>query len=397
MRYSIPVMRGIIALAAILIWANVNSFAFQNRTIDSPLQITGIKEDQSVANPLAPVKVSVSGKARNLNKITSENLVFSIDLNGVSSGSTVDAPVQLIKSPANVNIFDWEPKNITLSVEDAVTKTLPIFIETTNSVADGYTISSVTTDPDTVEVWGSPSLLATISDLSVSVDVRSKKQSFVAPAIPRAVLASGIIPTNIKIKPESVSVHINIEKGSATRTLGIRPTLVGDLPSGYHIKEIKFDPPVVTIQGNHRALNALDDIFSSPIQLSDQRKTFTQKASVDLPRGLKTVGENLVDVQVIIELNQSSREFTISPEFINLTEGFGVSGSDPKSIRVVVVGDESALQDISRKDVQLNIDLQGVLSGSSSVDISSGMFSLPSGLSIGSFTPDKIEVILSRL
>lgn len=397
MRYSIPVMRGIIALAAILIWANVNSYAFQNRTVNSQLQINGLGSDQTIANPITPVKVSVSGKSRNLNKITSDNLVFGIDLRGASSGSVLTAPVELIKSPPNVNIFDWEPKSLTVLVEDGVIKNLPIYIETTGNLADGYFVSSTVADPSSAEVWGSPTLLANISDLSLSVDVSGKRKSFKVPAVPQATLGTGVTPTNISIKPESVAVSINIEKGSSTRILGVRPTLAGELPSGYHIKEIIFDPPVMSIQGNHRSLNALSDIFSSPIQLADQRKTFTQKVSVDLPRGLKTVGENLIDAKVIIELNQSSREFTISPEFINITEGFGVSTSDPKSIRVVVVGDESTLQDISRKDIQLNVDLQGVLSGSNSIDITSGMFNLPSGLSVGSFTPDKIEVILSRL
>lgn len=397
MRYSIPVMRGIIALAAILIWANVNSYAFQNRTIDSQLQVIGLESHQTVADPLTPIKVSVSGKSRNLNKITSDNLVFGIDLSGSRSGSTITAPVELIKSPPNVNIFDWQPKSLTLLIEDGVTKNLPIFIETTGSLADGYFISSTVSEPSSAEVWGSPTLLANISDLSLSVDVQGKRKSFTVPAVPKVTLGTGIVPTNIYVTPASVSVSINIEKGSSTRILGVRPTLAGELPSGYHIKEIIFNPPVMTIQGNQRSLNALEDIFSSPINLTDQRKNFTQKVSIDLPRGLKTAEENLIDAKVIIELNQSSREFTISPEFTNLTEGFGVSTSDPKSIRVVVVGDESTLQNISRQDIQLNVDLQGVLSGSNSVDITAGMFSLPQGLSVGSFTPDRIEVILSRL
>lgn len=397
MAASVPTIRILVIAAALLVWANVTAFTVHTKTISLPLQVINLEAGLAVAEALPVIKVNISGSVVSLAKVSESNLMFAVDLNSIAANQTQQIPVTLQKAPKNISVLSYEPHDLTLSAEQAVTKQLPVTIAPEGNLADGYTISSATTNPGEVTLTGSPTLLDDITEVVAAVDVARRRSTFTIPAIPLVSLGENLSSTNIRMSPNLVEATINIEKGSPVRNLGVKPTFTGNLPAGFFLKEVRFDPPVVSVTGNQRLISGLSHLVSTPINLTDRNRTFSEQASIDLSTGVKVVGENLVTAEVIIERSEASREFSVSPEFINVTEGFGVTSITPRSIQLVVVGEQDVLANLKRTDIKLSVDLQRSLSGSNTITITPGMFSLPSGVGVGSFTPETIEVILSRL
>ena len=337
----------------------------------------------------------MSGKSRDLSQITDSSLVFAVDLSAAAAGGNLTLPVTLQTSPAHIDVLGWSPTSLTVSVDAAITKTVPVAFDTAGYAADGYTAADITATPSTVELTGSPQLLDHITDVLATVDLHNHKASFDVPVTPR-VEFDGATITNVSQNPSWVTAHVNIQKGSAFRNLGIKPTFTGTLPVGYFMREVQFNPPVVMVSGNQRALAALTELLSTPINLDNHHQTFTDSVAVNLPRGVKLVGDDLIKVQVSIQLAQASRQFSVTPQFVNVSEGESVTAITPKAITLVVVGEEDVLSHLHLEDIKFNVDLQRALSGTNEITIDAGMFSLPAGVSVGSFTPGTLEVILSR-
>src|SRR5689334_2178720 len=125
MRVSMAVMRVGIILSAVLLWANVQAFAFRTQTLTLPLTVINLSKGLAVGTPLGQINVQVSGRSFYLNKITDENLKFSINLQAASVGSSITVPVELTDTPDQVHVLGWEPKQIDVKVDTAITATLP--------------------------------------------------------------------------------------------------------------------------------------------------------------------------------------------------------------------------------------------------------------------------------
>jgi hypothetical protein len=64
---------------------------------------------------------------------------------------------------------------------------------------------------------------------------------------------------------------------------------------------------------------------------------------------------------------------------------------------VVVSGAPEAINRLQRDDVVLELDLRGTLSGANLLTVTAAMFKTSAGISVASFTPATVEVVLSRL
>jgi YbbR domain-containing protein len=152
----------------------------------------------------------------------------------------------------------------------------------------------------------------------------------------------------------------------------------------------------VTVKGNQRILDTLESIPTTPINLDGKRKTFNEQVAVDLPDGITLVGENVVLAEVLVALTTGTRQISVVPQYVNVAEGMSVTTVLPESVAVTVTGDPRVINKIGKRDIKLNLDLSGLLSGSNPVTITESQFTLPAGTSLASFSPASLEVVLVR-
>lgn len=390
-------MRVVILAIALLLWANVSLVSSRTVTVSAPMVISGLGSGLAVADVITDVEAKLSGSLYAVGKLTDDSVSFTLDLTGINEPGHYSRELTVRTLPEGIKLIGFSPKLIVFDVDQEVSKQLPVVIRTTGQVADDYSVEDATVVPDKVTVWGAARVLETISEARAYVAVDGRSSSFTAPVDFTVETAAGRRIQTLRLSPESGKAAVVIKQGAAFRNLGISPTFSGELPGGFWIREVQFEPPMVTVRGQQRQLQALTFLTTTPIDLSDRLASFYDQVAVDLPQGVEMVEENLISVHVIIDSAQDTRQLAIVPRYVNVTESFSVTAINPSSVRVVLAGNSSVIRRISRADVVLNLDLQGTLSGTAVVEVSSAMFEVPEGVTVVSFTPKTVEVVLSRL
>jgi YbbR domain-containing protein len=93
--------------------------------------------------------------------------------------------------------------------------------------------------------------------------------------VPRGVTVKRVVPAQI---------HIDFNP-SATRSVDVRPRVIGTFVSGYGITDISADPPTITIEGPQNHVNAIDTAITDPVDVSGVvgKATFTTHVYVPDP------------------------------------------------------------------------------------------------------------------
>lgn len=93
------------------------------------------------------------------------------------------------------------------------------------------------------------------------------------------------VPRNVKVVQVVPSqFHISFDR-SETRTVPVQPRVIGTLLSGYGITDVTTDPPVITIVGPERRVNAIQNAMTDPVDATGVvgTATFTTHAYVSDP------------------------------------------------------------------------------------------------------------------
>ncbi|MDD5605790.1 MAG: CdaR family protein [Patescibacteria group bacterium] len=393
---SIEVMRGLVLVAAVLLWLNVYGFQNRQMVVTAPVKIVGLMSEMAVVEPVTGIEVTLSGSSRALAQVNQQTLGFVMNLTGISSVGEYEADVELDRSPKGVNVITFSPVHWQLTLDYRTTKEVPVSVALTGSVANGYHVTRTSPAVASVTLSGAADLLGSISEAVVPIQLGGQSKSFSTVADITAVDSQNRPLYNVNVAPTNMAVQIDIARGVATRTLGLSPIFAGELPGGYWIREVVFEPSVLTVQGDDAALKELEFLSTTPIQLSGRRDSFYEQVGVELPLTINVVGGNVVSAHVIVERAGSTNQINVVPQFANVGENFSLTSVEPASIRVVLSGEAEALANLSRSDVALTIDLAGALTGQNVIELTGDMFTTNPNLSVISFTPDRLEVILSR-
>ena len=150
-----------------------------------------------------------------------------------------------------------------------------------------------------VNIKGQERIIRTIrpSDIRAFVDLSKAKKGENIYSInknniklPPGVTATNITPSYVKVSIEE----------SVTKTVEVRPIIVGIPGSGFYIKSISVFPERVMIEGARSRVNVVDAIKTEPLDITGIRETVSRDLELD------TTGTNIrtrtkdVTVKIVI-------------------------------------------------------------------------------------------------
>jgi YbbR domain-containing protein len=150
-----------------------------------------------------------------------------------------------------------------------------------------------------VNIKGQERIVRTIrsSDIRAFVDLSKAKKGESIYSInknniklPPGVTATNITPSYVKVSIEE----------SVTKTVEVRPIIVGIPGSGFYIKSISVFPERVMIEGARSRVNVVDTIKTEPLDITGIRETVSRDLELD------TTGTNIrtrtkdVTVKIVI-------------------------------------------------------------------------------------------------
>jgi hypothetical protein len=167
--------------------------------------------------PPASVTLVVSGDRRRIDPIKTENLVVSLDLNGVEAGehSIELTPENVsVELPTGIKLEEIQPNKIAVKLENAVEREIPVRAETDNNLADKHEIYNVAVIPQRVRVRGAESVVNSLAYISTErINLEDRSEDFTAQQVPL-----NIITPNITALDTAVDVVFKIGELRKERT-----------------------------------------------------------------------------------------------------------------------------------------------------------------------------------
>lgn len=266
-------------------------------------------------------------------------------------------------NPINTLKYKLDPSYVTVIIYPKVSevRTLAIDVLNQDKLNEILIVSSVTLDRDEVIIKSNKEKLDKVASVKAIVDVNAINASSAGTyTLDNVKLVAydekGTEIKNIEIVPENVTATVVIT--SPSKEVPIKVVPVGEVSSGSAISTITSSVSKVTIYGEEKVLNAIDNI-AVEIDVNGLNQDKTYQTEIKKPTGVRSISTTTITIKVEME-RETSREFNdISIEKENLGPGLkaiGASEADTK-VSVIVKGVSKLLNDLDPTDIRAYVDL----------------------------------------
>lgn len=314
------------------------------------------------------VDISVTGRRSFVNSLSRNDLVAIADLSKISiTGATYIEPQ--VKKHTNT-LYSLElgsVKVMTVELEDKVSQKFPIDIQLSGDIDTGYTISDKQAKPNMITVSGAKSLINKINQVVLRVNVQGRTSSFQKVVNKDDFLVydnNGDLLDNVKLAfgTDKITVSIGLQK---TKEVELKITPVGEVKSGYELKEFEYEPKKIMVSGDEEVLNALSSI-SYEYDIDGKYEDYEDNLAMsdELLKTIKKYGVSPVDESQVIAISVKiekldTRQISVPVEDIdvrNLSPDYKIEFNTP-SINVLVQAGQNEIKDIKETDILPYIDL----------------------------------------
>lgn len=389
-------------ILALIVWVSAVSSSDPNQIVTYPrpipLSVLGLDPDLVIAGDIVDaVTVTIRAPRSIQQELVSkpESIHAFVNLSGLEAGvHTLQPEVTIDIRPARVEKIS--PETITVTLENLLTQEFRIDFQLTGSLPIGYEASQPVLDADTVFITGPESKVSQVVRVIATVDLTNVTTSISRTVELRPLDNRGAIVTGVSLNPTQVSVEIPIRQLGGYRNVFVKVVTTGQVAQGFYLTGISVNPPTITIYTTDPTLAANMPAFieTVPISLNGVRENFESVVALNLPEGIRVVGEQNVTVSVGIAPIQSSVQLLDVPvEAVNVASGLKVTLS-PDRVNLYLSGPLYLLEQLNAANIKVTVDLQGKTAGTYQltplVDLGH------EDLDLDSILPATIEVVLSR-
>ena len=376
---------------AILLWlvgANMNDRS-QNQVYNLPLQFNNIDIlagqglvllNEDILN--THVRVSVRAP-RSIQEVLGDvdvdvqlaSIYPSIDFRAINPSQVADneGPIQVridisanLDIDKNLELVSIQPRFIYAEVDTIQRSVHPILVDVVNDVAPGFELRPVQLANSAVNVTGPRSIVETIDNVSVQVDVMGIHTIQTLYNLPLVVVnQNGYDITDL--------VQLNVRETSANvpvlqiEPIELRVQVTGDVATGFAMAEIDIEPKTIDIVATQERLQELEYILV-PVNLEAANESFVREFNmVDiLPSGvfLRTGEQQNLAVTVGIEPIER-RVFSIPLDNVRIR---GIAAiyqilGEQTHVRIDISGSRSVVEALHYSDIHLELDLRNLQIG----------------------------------
>lgn len=387
-----PLKLAAIGLATLLYGGLVLSQTTQDFPGNVPIQISNAPADVIVlSNPGSVTRVRYVAPADLGLRIDSATFQASVDLAGVQpTGERVSLDVTVEAVDPRIQVLDFEPRAIVLTLDRVSTKTVPIRA-VLGPIPSGLDTGDPTVDAETATVSGPQSVVERVTEAQarIVVDASGIDVNQLVSLLP--VDANGEVLTPVDVEPAEVRVRVPVFTDRRSKTLPVKPNVVGTAAAGFDVASIEVDPPVVSVEGDANDLAALDRADTLPISITGASSQVVLVVALALPDGVQALGSSTVTVTVKLRPVTGTRTFEAGLVLVGARPDLLYSLSTDH-ILVTIGGSVADLDRLSGVDLVLTADVTGLGAGTHTVAVSAN---LATGLTLLGASPNPVEVIVS--
>jgi YbbR domain-containing protein len=390
-----PLKVAAIALATLLYGGLVVSQTTQPFNSPVPIEISNAPDDVIVlSNPGAVTRISYVAPPDLGLRIDSSTFQATVDLGDVDpAGGSVSLDVAVQAVDPRVQVLDFEPKKIVLSVDRVGTRTVPIRA-VVGVIPSGLDVGEPIVEGSNATVSGPQSIVSGITEVQAQVSIDASgidiDQLVNLVAIDASGAALGPL-TRVEIEPARVRVQIPVFSDRRSKTLPVSPNVIGTPAAGFEVISVQVDPPVVSVEGDANDLAGLSRTDTEPITVSGASSQVVQVVGLVLPDGVQALGSGTVQVTVRLRPITATRTFNAGLILVGARADLRYGLSTDRVV-VTIGGSVADLDRLVATLLVLTVDVTGLEVGTHTVTVSAN---LTTGLTLIGASPNPIEVSVS--
>jgi YbbR domain-containing protein len=384
---------------AILIWVNAQQTEdpLRSEILTLPVNVINQPDDSIILDP-APERLAVQlvfeGPSSVIREASTSDFTASIDLIGVPFGEETVLPVDIQTSIPEIT-YRSQPLEITVLVEQLVTREIPVVLDMRGDVARGYTQGTPLIDPPIITVSGPASSAASLDFARVTVFLNNDRADVLDSRQPIFYDRQGRVASvrSLTLSDDQINITIPVLESAGYSEKSIDVDLVGQPAPGYRVLDISVTPVSVLVQGRPTLLSQLDRVQTEPIDITGLTEPYRQQVALSLPEGITQ--DEVEEIFVEIDIEPLFTTDTYNPKvFIQGLDEDLEAAVNPDTVRVVLSGPLPALETLLDEEVSVTIDLFGLMTGTYSLEPT---VSFPDrGIELRSIQPSQVTVEITR-
>lgn len=391
-------------LIAAVVWLAVVNINDPTKTVTIyNIPITVVNEKVITANNqvysvqgIPTVNVTVSGRRSVIGSLSVSSFVAQASLEELSLTNSVPVTVAVKNSSISnkVTISKQSVTQISVDIEDVLTKTYTVEANVIGEVARNYELDEVKLNKNKVDITAPESIHEKISKVVVNVDVDGVSSTYKDKYKVVMLDASGnnIAKNNaVVLSKNKLQASVKVLK---LITVPVVIEATGDLDKGYELVSITTDPEEITLAGPAEIIDEISEIKITGEAANITNVTGYQEREINLidylVKGVYIRGT--ADAKVIIDVEGDVvKTYKIKDISIkDLSEGY-VAEITSSDIKIVLTGKERDFKDVDEKSLKPYITLKNLGEGKHTVSLE---VSLPEGVEIDK--KDKIKVKITK-
>jgi len=323
---------------------------------------------------LAKVNVTVHGSKAALAKWNPSNLHVELDLENATIG-TNSYPLRAINIP---DAFSVDPlPAVMVTLEGFQQKLIPVIINYTGTLADGYKLGPVVATPSQVQVSMPTSQLDKVESARADINLNNVTQGIKEKV---TLTAYGTDQKQMKVAMDPTSVTVEIPLITPSKNLPLQLSVMGQPAPGYSVASIIQSVQNVNVIADPTILDTLQSYDGPQVDLTGMRTS--EQLTLDIPLVSKGVqiDPTKVTVSLVIVPSATKTINDVPITIIGVNDGLQAKLVSPASaaISVSLTGAQSLLDKLTASDIQATVDMSSLTAGSHIVDIN---LSLPQYIS----------------
>ncbi len=287
-------------ILAVLLWfyvVNEGSYKVGQNNVAVDLTYDNIQEGIQVQGP-EQVTVKLWGVFQETGEIQA-----SVDLEGKEPG-VYTLPVKL-HPVVGVLFTSVEPKTVDVTLEELQEIIVPVNYNISAKPPAGYQLMDLLTEPERCLIKGDQEEAKLVTSVVCQVDLSNTKSidSFELEVAARDK-DGNLVDGGLEIIPAVVKVIAVVDEIKGYKEVPIIVVHEGEPGEGYRLKNIGLDTSMVKIVGNNFAVEAIKEINTGIIDISEASQSFTVNIDLQAPEGIKLYPAQVmadIEIEKIVE------------------------------------------------------------------------------------------------
>lgn len=390
----IPEFGTLVVAVGLWMFVSANTFRVDVAPFAVILGVTGLDPRLALTEPLPEPHVVLRAPRSYWPRITPESFKVRLDLTGRVSGRH-ELPLTVEATDESVEIISLSPRSLMVHLAANQEKKIPVTVSLEGSLGEGYQATDLTALPREVVVRGAAPLIEKITEANVV----AKLQGEVADVEGRGSVAArdelGRIIVPVVLDPSEVTYEVSVARSHNAKSVGVRLTTSGRLPSDLFISSVIVEPSLIDITGKAEDLATIDTIATEALNLNQINKRTVVKVPLKLPTTVTLVNPSQlpeVTVTIAVDAFEVSKEVPLTVKFNFLRPD--LSATNVTSVTALVKGTRALVEGLNGDNFFVAFDMSNRGSGSHFLPLTPAMVQKPASISIEEVSPNIVYVLL---